>query len=42
MPVDRLFVTLAEGLGELSVGVILSGPDGDGSTGAQHIKRQAA
>ncbi|HYO78444.1 MAG TPA: chemotaxis protein CheB, partial [Thermoanaerobaculia bacterium] len=38
MPVDRLFVTLAEGLGELSVGVILSGTDGDGSTGAQHIK----
>ncbi len=38
MPVDRLFVTLAEGLGALSVGVILSGTDGDGSTGAQHIK----
>lgn len=38
LPVDRLFVTLAEGLGELSVGVILSGTDGDGSTGAQHIK----
>jgi two-component system CheB/CheR fusion protein len=38
MPVDRLFVTLAEGLGEHSVGVILSGTDGDGSTGAQHIK----
>ncbi|HEX6176873.1 MAG TPA: chemotaxis protein CheB [Thermoanaerobaculia bacterium] len=38
MPVDRLFMTLAEGLGELSVAVILSGTDGDGSTGAQHIK----
>lgn len=38
MPVDGLFMTLAEGLGELSVGVILSGTDGDGSTGAQHIK----
>ncbi|HEX8152998.1 MAG TPA: chemotaxis protein CheB, partial [Thermoanaerobaculia bacterium] len=38
MPVDRLFKSLAEGLGELSVGVILSGTDGDGSTGAQHIK----
>ena len=38
MPVDRLFVTLAEGLGELAVGVILSGTAGDGSTGAQHIK----
>lgn len=38
MPVDRLFMTLAEGLGDLSVGVILSGTDGDGSTGAQHIK----
>ena len=38
MPVDRLFATLAEGLGELSIGVILSGTDGDGSTGAQRIK----
>lgn len=38
LPVDRLFVTLAEGLGERAVGVILSGTDGDGSTGAQHIK----
>ncbi|HEX7151690.1 MAG TPA: chemotaxis protein CheB, partial [Thermoanaerobaculia bacterium] len=38
LPVDRLFTTLAEGLAELSVGVILSGTDGDGSTGAQHIK----
>jgi two-component system CheB/CheR fusion protein len=38
MPVDGLFVTLASGLGELAVGVILSGTDGDGSTGAEHIK----
>ncbi|HEX8616983.1 MAG TPA: chemotaxis protein CheB, partial [Thermoanaerobaculia bacterium] len=38
MPVDRLFSTLAEGLGDLAVGVILSGTDGDGSTGAQRIK----
>ncbi len=38
LPVDRLFATLAEGLGDLSVGVILSGTDGDGSTGAQRIK----
>ena len=38
MPVDRLFVTLASGLGELAVGVILSGTDGDGSTGAEQIK----
>ena len=38
MPVDRLFITLADGLGERAVGVILSGTDGDGSTGAQHIK----
>jgi two-component system CheB/CheR fusion protein len=38
MPVDRLFTSLAEGLGELAVGVILSGTDGDGSSGAQQIK----
>ena len=38
MPVDRLFATLAEGLGERAIGVILSGTDGDGSTGAQRIK----
>ena len=38
LPVDRLFATLAEGLGELAGGVILSGTDGDGSTGAQRIK----
>lgn len=38
LPVDRLFATLAEGLGDLSIGVILSGTDGDGSTGAQRIK----
>jgi two-component system CheB/CheR fusion protein len=38
MPVDRLFATLAEGLGDLAIGVILSGTDGDGSTGAQRIK----
>ena len=38
MPVDRLFATVAEGLGERSLGVILSGTDGDGSTGAQRIK----
>jgi two-component system CheB/CheR fusion protein len=38
LPVDRLFATLADGLGELAVGVILSGTDGDGSTGAQRIK----
>lgn len=38
MPVDRLFATLAEGLGEKAIGVILSGTDGDGSTGAQRIK----
>lgn len=38
LPVDRLFATLAEGLGERSFGVILSGTDGDGSRGAQRIK----
>lgn len=37
-PVDRLFYSLAEGLGERSVGVILSGTDGDGTVGAQRIK----
>lgn len=38
LPVDRLFATLAEGLGDLAIGVILSGTDGDGSMGAQRIK----
>jgi two-component system CheB/CheR fusion protein len=39
MPVDRLFTSLAKGLGELAVGVILSGTAGDGTAGAQSIKR---
>ena len=38
LPVDRLFATLAEGLGDLAIGVILSGTDRDGSMGAQRIK----
>jgi two-component system, chemotaxis family, CheB/CheR fusion protein len=38
LPVDRLFATLADGLGERAVGVILSGTDRDGSIGAQRIK----
>ncbi|HEU4889895.1 MAG TPA: chemotaxis protein CheB [Thermoanaerobaculia bacterium] len=37
-PVDRLFASLAEGLGHRAIGVILSGTDGDGAAGAQQIK----
>jgi len=38
MPVDRVFSSLAEGLGALAIGVVLSGADGDGTAGLQRIK----
>ncbi len=36
--VDLLFISLAEALGARAIGIILSGYDGDGTAGCQHIK----
>jgi chemotaxis response regulator CheB len=36
--VDILFISLAEALGARAIGIILSGYDGDGTEGCQHIK----
>jgi len=37
-PIDRFFASLADDLGADSIGVILSGADGDGTEGAKAIK----
>jgi two-component system CheB/CheR fusion protein len=36
--VDIFFISLAEALGAHAIGIILSGYDGDGTAGCQHIK----
>jgi two-component system CheB/CheR fusion protein len=36
--VDIFFISLAEALGTHAIGIILSGYDGDGTAGCQHIK----
>ena len=36
--VDLLFASLAEAMGARSIGIILSGRDGDGTNGCKHIK----
>ncbi|MEO8215507.1 MAG: chemotaxis protein CheB [Acidobacteriota bacterium] len=38
LPIDRLFASLAHSFGSSSIGVILSGSDGDGTAGAMHIR----
>ena len=38
--VDLFFTSLAEALGAHAIGIILSGYDGDGTAGCQHIKAQ--
>lgn len=39
MPIDALFRSLANALGESAIGVVLSGADSDGALGLQVIKR---
>ncbi len=41
LPVDQLFASLAEELGDRAIGVVLSGTGSDGTLGSQAIKRAA-
>jgi two-component system CheB/CheR fusion protein len=36
--IDLFFISLAKAMGELAVGIVLSGYDGDGTLGCKHIK----